>query len=300
MPPIETSTPAATPFGGGPGSAGWIAFASDRGGTLQIWVMDGSGEQRRQVTNAAKGACQPAWAPGGALLAYITPCSGPRITYPGANIEYIDLASGEVTRLNLPAGGFDPAWSPDGKTLAYTKIINGNSVIYTYSLETKSERALAASLGKNMHPAWSPDGHYIAYTSLDRGVDEIWRMRADGSSQELLTQAGLLKYFSQPAWSPDGQTILAVLKELNVNGQRLVQIDPDAPRRPEEPFYQGDPLPETLQMERGSYSPDGLWVVYWSMLKGNNMEIIRVGVDGSVENLTSHQARDFQPDWAKP
>jgi eukaryotic-like serine/threonine-protein kinase len=300
LPPTATDIPpepTATPFGGGPGAAGWIAFASDRSGSVQVWVMDANGENRRQITNVEKGACQPAWSPDGKKITYITPCNGPRITYPGANIEYVEIESGAVTRLNLLGGGFEPVWSPDGGTIAYTKLSDSRTAIYTYSLETQTNTVLANKGEKNMHPAWSPDGRYITYTSLDQGIDEIWRMRSDGSSQEQLTQAGVLKYFTQPAWSPDGRSLLATLKVLNVAGSVLTVIDLSAPQQGGEPFYKGRFRKETARMEEGSFSPDAKWVVYWSQPEGNNMEILRVGKDGKVVNLTNDKARDFQPAW---
>jgi eukaryotic-like serine/threonine-protein kinase len=301
-PPPPTATdvppePTATPFGGGPGLAGWIAFASDRSGSVQVWVMDANGDNRRQITNVEKGACQPAWSPDGAKMVYITPCNGPRITYPGANIEYVEIETGAVTKLNLLGGGFQPAWSPDGKAIAYTKLSDGRTTIYAYSLETQTNTILANQGEKNMDPAWSPDGRYIAYTSLDQGVDEIWRMRSDGSSQEQLTQAGGLKYFTQPAWSPDGRSLLATLTELNVAGPVLTVIDLSSPQKGGEPFYKGRARKETARMEEGTFSPDGKWVVYWTQPEGNNMEILRVGKDGKVVNLTNDKARDFQPAW---
>jgi Tol biopolymer transport system component len=301
-PPPPTATPVlleptATALGGGPGPAGRIAFASDRSGSVQIWVMDADGAERRQITNVEKGACQPAWSPDGTRMAYITPCNGPRVTYPGANIEYVEIGSGAVTKLNLLGGGFEPAWAPDGRSIAYTKLAGSSTAIYAYSLETKTEKVLANKVTKNMHPAWSPDGQYIAYTSLDQGIDEIWRMRSDGSSQEQLTQAGVLKYFTQPDWSPDGRSLLVTLKELNITGTVLTVIDLASPQQGGEPFYKGRERKETARMEEGSWSPDGKWVVYWTQPEGNNMEIIRASIDGRVMNLTNDKARDFQPVW---
>lgn len=296
--PSATTPATPTPLGGGQSEDGWIAFASDRadGATPQIWIIQASGRDRDKVTNSPKGACQPTWSPDGKKIAYITPCSGPRETYPGADIEIVDLTTSKVTPLNLPGGGFDPDWSPNGNTIAYTRldVMTGHTDIYAVNLDTGEVTPLMERGIKNAHPSWSPDGRYLAFTSEDQGVDEIWQMRADGSSPEVLTQAGALKYFSQPAWSPDGHWILATMKDYGTGKSfSLVRFERHNPRGGESII-----LPDIDQMQDGGFSPDGRWVVYWTYLNGSNLEALMVEVEGgTIVNLSDHKARDFHPVW---
>jgi hypothetical protein len=60
--PAATDTPAATPLGGG---SGQIAFASNRGGNLQIWSMGVDGSNPLQLTDRPDGSCQPPGVPMG-------------------------------------------------------------------------------------------------------------------------------------------------------------------------------------------------------------------------------------------
>lgn len=296
--PSAAPLPTATPFGGGPGDEGRIAFASDRadGDTPQIWVIQATGRERKQVTNAPKGACQPTWSPDGSKIAYVTPCTGPRETYPGSDIEIVDLTTREVTPLELPGGGFDPDWSPDGSTIAYTRldVLTNHLDIYAVNLQTNKVIALMERGTKNAYPAWSPDGRHLAFTSQVQGVDEIWQMQADGSSQEELTQAGTLKYFTQPAWSPDGQWIVATMKDYSSGkAMVLVRFERRNPRGGEQLI-----LPDTDQLQDGTFSPDGRWVLYWTYLEMNNMEALMVNLEtGEIVNLSDHKARDFHPVW---
>ena len=47
-----------------------IAFASDRSGQLEIWVMNPDGSNPQQLTHGSSPAEFPAWSPDGAEIAY--------------------------------------------------------------------------------------------------------------------------------------------------------------------------------------------------------------------------------------
>jgi eukaryotic-like serine/threonine-protein kinase len=278
------------------GGSGKIAFASDRSGSVQIWVMDADNpENRRQVTNIEAGACQPAWSPDGQRLAFVTPCNGPRLTYPGARIKIVELETGEITDLKLHGGAFEPAWSPDGQTIAYTTFDNDRTEIHAINLADLTTRPLSQRGQKNTGPGWSADGAYIAFSSDVNYVDEIWIMKKDGSSQEPLTQAGALKYFTQPAWSPDGKWLVTSLKELNATSPMpvLALLERANPRKGETRLTTAP-----LSMEDASFSPDGQWLVFWTLVEGTNLEIMRIGLDGEIVPMTNHLDRDFHPAWS--
>jgi eukaryotic-like serine/threonine-protein kinase len=298
--PTVTSAPTITPqpeptrLGG---ANGRIAFASDRNGSLQLWVMNAADpSDRQQLTNLQGGACQPDWSPDGKKIVFTAPCSGPRQSYPGGTIKILDVESGSITTMQLPGSNFDPAWSPDGQFLAYTTVIFEQTEIRILDLADGSTRTLARRGKHNSNPAWSPDGDYIAFISDDNGIDEIWLTRVDGSSQEVATQAGLLKYYTRPSWSPVNQKVIAAsMKELNTVPliPVLVLIDRDNPRQGGQAL-----LKEPLWIEDTSFSPDGQWLVFWTRLPGNNMEILRANLQGEVEQLTDHPGRDFHPSWS--
>jgi dipeptidyl aminopeptidase/acylaminoacyl peptidase len=55
-------------------SAGEIAFASDRDGSYQIYLMNADGSDQHNLTNTTTNATGPAWSPDGSQIAYMSDC----------------------------------------------------------------------------------------------------------------------------------------------------------------------------------------------------------------------------------
>ena len=66
------STPAQTPASGAPR----IAFASDRGGTPDVWVMNTDGSDPKQLTDIVARDDAPSWSPDGSRIAYLSDRDG--------------------------------------------------------------------------------------------------------------------------------------------------------------------------------------------------------------------------------
>ncbi len=132
-PPI-TLTPSPTPVGGGYGQ---IAFASQRTGTSQIYLINADGIDLHPITNLPEGACQPSWSPDGARLVFTSPCSHNTDSYRESSLYLINADGSDLTPLNsTPGGDFDPAWSPDGKHIAFTSLRDGHKEIYLMEVGT--------------------------------------------------------------------------------------------------------------------------------------------------------------------
>ena len=65
-------------------------------------------------------------------------------------------------------------------------------------------------------PEYSPDGKHIYFNSDRTGRMQIWRMKADGSEQERVTDDELNNWFPHP--SPDGKALVFVSYEKDVTG----------------------------------------------------------------------------------
>ena len=289
--PSQTPLPTATPVGGG---IGQIAFASDRTGLPQVWLVNADGTGSHQITEMPEGACQPSWSPDGSKLVFISPCAFNQEMYPGASLFIINADGTNLTPLpTIPGGDFDPAWSPDGTRIAFTSLRDFNRAqIYVINLEDNSVQSLSNNTVRDFQPAWYPDGSLLAFISTRRGPFQIWIMKSDGSDPQLFSRSGNLKD-THPVWSPDRQLIMFTQSEILGGVPRLV-----AARFGGETYMENKVVPDAAPMREGVYSPDGFWLAYESWPQGNNHDIFIMTTNGVArQNLTNDQALDFDPSW---
>ena len=196
----------------------FMAFASDRAGNWDIWIIGLDGEQPVQVTDGPAEEVSPSWSPNGRLLVY---CSLPPS---GGQWElWVTDATAGGNRKFIGYGLF-PEWSPSGDLIVYQRARQRGSrwfSIWTLELidgEPRYPTEIASSAAHAMIlPAWSADGSQVAYcavttdatqveatgtpTASDQG--DIWVVSADGTGRTRLTD-GLGACFS-PTWSADGR-----------------------------------------------------------------------------------------------
>ena len=280
-----------TPLGGG---SGQIAFASNRGESVQIHLINIDGTGLRQVTDLTGGACQPSWSPQGERIVFTSPCDANQESYPGAALFIINVdGSGLKPIPTVPGGDFDPAWSPDGTQIAFTSLRdNGRSKILIYDLQENLVASLSDVYSRAKQPAWSPDGKEIIFISERRGVPQIWSMNSDGSNQQLFSKSpGYLN--SHPTWSPDGEVILFT-QLIASGGIPRLALAPYQFEDYEEYRFTQDQTP----MREARYSPDGFWIAFEGWLPDSNQNIFIIASNGaSREQVTSDPAVDFDPAW---
>ena len=288
---VPTPTRSPTPMGGG---SGQIAFASERGGTTQVWVMNFEGGDLHQITDMPEGACQPDWSPDGMLLVFISPCRKNQGSYPGAGLFFINPDSSGLTPLpNVPGGDYDPSWSPDGKKIAFTSLRNGGRPrIHVINLDDNSVQELSELYSRDLQPAWSPDGRQIVFVTRRKGPVQIWIMDHDGNNQDIFSRSAD-SINSHPTWSLDGELILFNQTEPSGGIPGLVAASYTDGRYNEYRFNLG-PIP----VREARYSPDGLWLVFESWPGGRNHDIYIMTASGAGRSqLTDDEQSDFDPVW---
>lgn len=297
--PTAASSPVLVPtvMGGG---AGQIAFASDRAGLPQIFVVNLDGTNLVQLTKQDGGACQPAWSPDGSQITFTSPCHERSDFVDGAYSDsslFVMNADGTGVKqlTNVPGADFDPDWSPDGKLIAFTSLRDGNKQIYTLDVNSLAVTRLT-KLDVNVdnsQAVWSRDGMKIAYTVKRFGTYQVWVMTHTGRDNVQLARSGQSLWDYLPAWSRDGKVILF--------SQRFASGNP-RPWLMSVQYAEGgaatrlDYFPTPI--EDVKFSPDGLWLVTEGMTNDGNRDIYLMTITGGNRTrLTTDPGIDFDPAW---
>jgi Tol biopolymer transport system component/tRNA A-37 threonylcarbamoyl transferase component Bud32 len=156
-----------------------IAFFSTRSGGWDIWTVDATGSEFRQITNlAGNNVAWPVWSADGKYLAYTlfglnTFLIQPRKPWSAQTPEKLPAFPGEGQIFN----GWN--WSPDGHMLA--GFLNRDNGIAIYSLGSRSFRKLT---GHGADPVWLSDSRRLLF--LDGGKIHLLDS-ASGSTRELVS-----------------------------------------------------------------------------------------------------------------
>ncbi len=178
-----------------------IAFASQRSGSFDLYVMaaDGTGTQRLTSTKD-EDESSPSWSP-----------EGDRIAFAREGDIYVMNAngSGGARRISdVTAEETEPAWSPDGRSIAYVRREPGTPAreIWIMRPDGTGRRQLTQLQSASYSPAWSPNSTRIAFATNNRisQYDIYWVTVANGRTTRVTVSE---EDSFEPAWSTDGNSI---------------------------------------------------------------------------------------------
>ncbi|MFZ5856350.1 MAG: protein kinase domain-containing protein [Chloroflexota bacterium] len=293
--PTFTFTPAPTPRGGG---FGQFAFASDRSGIPQIYIGTIDDGDPLVITNMPDGACQPEWSPDGKRLVFTSPCESRDAEFNDSTLYIVDADGSNLAPLLAePGGDFDAAWSPDGTRIAFSSWRTGRPSIYSYNVATSEVTLLVESTGvfmESRNPVWSPFNNQILYVVKKFNIYEIWSMTDTGKGQTQLVYSGSDFYDLYPAWAPDGKSILFSQRSVGPSTTWLMRFVMEERQLDDGSRFNIGPTP----IEKVEYSPDGLWLIFETLVDNVNRDIHIMTLDGAtVLRLTVDPGMDFDPAW---
>ena len=273
-----------------------IAFASNRDGNFEIYVMDADGGNQRRLTNNPGNDVSPSWSPDGKRIAFVSYRDNPG----NSEIYVMDADGGNPQNLtNNPGRDISPSWSPDGKRIAFSSDRDKpqNYEIYVMDADGQNEQRLTNDPNEDQYPSWSPDGKRIAFSARREGhfesdfgiTDEIYVMDANGENQQRLTENRQYDWY--PSWSPDGKRIaFSSDRKGDLQNYEIYVMDADGENQQRLTENRaGDQWP--------SWSPDGKRIAFYSN-RDENAEIYVMDADGgNPQNLTNNPHNDASPAW---
>lgn len=298
-----------------------IAFISDRGGSINLWIANRDGSEPKQITHD-KGLevfSSPAWAPDGERI-YVERL--PK-SFAKRQLWMYMIAGGSGVKISDDAQSImGPAPSPDGKYLYYAVKVSNDLVNVKFplwdvrrrNLVTGEEELVVAANGSAIAPALSPDGRYLAYATriegdtglrlrnLDTGEDRLLAYPVQRDEQESQATRGLMPLYS---FAPDGKSLV-----IGYNG-KINRVDIASGKAENIPFAAKVNLaigPDLRGSQKDSsgpvrsrliqtpvQSPDGEQLAFSTF---GHIYVQSLGDERSAKKLSSGEGGGFLPAWS--
>ncbi len=193
-----------------------IAFASNRSGAWDLYVMELASGQVRRITDTPEYEAAPSWSPDSQWLV----CE----RYAGENLEIavLSLTNAGQEAINLsesPASDYAPAWSPDGRRIAFVSNRSGDSDIWLADLDKvgpdRYTNLSRTPFAAEHHPAWTRDGVQLAWASAAQtiGMSGIYAWNALQPERP----AVWISDGNWAVWDTSGDRLMAVLLAPNLD-----------------------------------------------------------------------------------
>lgn len=263
--------------------AQWIAFSSDREGTLDLYIVSTTDESVHRLTGPPFDETRPAWSPDGKALVYQTNQDG------NAGLWTIRIESGETRRLTDPAHMYStPDWSPRGDLITYVSQAAGSWDVWVIQPDGAGARQVTTHAGSEYQPKFSPDGARITFYPTWHGWTDIATVGVSGGDVTEVLRSEFEDY--RPAWSPDGNWIAFASDRTESGGLWVV------PAEGGEPVLVADP---EVGADYPDWRPDGKALIYVEDSYESRL-VVTSRRGGGRTPVGEHAANavDRNPDWS--
>jgi tricorn protease len=220
----------------------WIAFSSDRNGSLDVYLIPSTGGTSKQLTHHSADDVVLGWTPDGKGVLFSSQRGEDFM-----GMLYIVGVDGGMPWRAGPDMGNAASYSPDGNRIAY----NPKGQVYwrkyyrgAYATDVWIEDVSAKKFtqvtdfdGLDSWPMWGKDGIYFVSDRDGEGLTNIWRVADAGGKAEKVTsfKSGDVRF---PSISADGRTVVFEhdfgIWKLDTASKKVTQIKLDIDAETEE------------------------------------------------------------------
>jgi len=178
---------------------GRIVFTARTGNEDHLWIADGDGANRRQLTTGEGSDMHPAVSPDGRTIAFASNRKDRR------SIWKTDVDGGQPVLLTGGIADSNPDFSPDGRWIVYVSRALEKSHLARVSIDGGESTELTDGIA--MAPSVSPtDGSLAAWYRFDPlAPPHLVVFPPDGGAPT--TDFGALSQIAPPRWTVDGRAI---------------------------------------------------------------------------------------------
>jgi len=221
-----------------------IAFNSDRGGEMNIWVHDRFDGSSRQLTSGPGGDYQASWSPDGRAIVFFSSRSG------SADIWTVEAASGALKPLTETRSlDINPFFSPDGRSIAFQSDRSGRLEVWVMRADGSDPRPLTTTGVMGHFLPWTKDSSAVLYRCPGNRPRTLRIALAGGEPQPTAEVAG----GAHMSFSPDHSRIMDVV------GHKELWVSPLSGGSPEKVFEFDD---ADARIDYPVWSPDGNWILF--------------------------------------
>jgi len=196
------------------GDGKYIAFASNRFGNWDIFIMTADeGSAPVQLTKGEDDEIHPSWSPDGKKIVF---CSySPRAGR--WEIRIIEISTGLQTTV---CEGVFPRWNPRKDVIVFQRARRRDRrlfSIWTVKTDgTELKEIVPARDWAAINPAWDPTGRYVVFATVAKGKtkfyrgDDIYMIKANGEGLVQLTTTPESDW--KPFWASDGRIYFTSMK----------------------------------------------------------------------------------------
>ena len=221
----------------------FIAFNSDRGGSMNLWIYSLRDHTTRQITSGAGGDFQPTWSPDGKTLVFFS-SRGDRSD---TDIWSVDVATGTLHRLTSTKSlDLNPFFSPDGTQIVFQSDASGRLELWIMPADGHAPPKQLTTVGAMGHfIRWRSDGNIYFRSPFSPTLLRI--PASGGNPQQAAVDVG-----SHISFSPDGSRFI------DVKGHKALWLFP-LTGGATKLFEFDDP---DVRIDYPVWSPDGQWVLF--------------------------------------